>query len=671
MTTTDSLAAPADKPHRVGVLLVHGIGEQPLGGTLRQFVDPLVRALDLWLHGVARCRADCLGEAAANAWAQQFPTGTGVTPPSEARFREQAHRMAWSAQWRLSRPTDAQKAQIRESSFWSGGASLTNGVGAAEDDTPPHTVLHVHTLGEHYDAREGTALLAECWWSRTFVPATPWILLSWTLKVLPFAIGMHFGDIVRRRKACATDSRQRPSRRVAHALLAVLAFLFMLITVAFMTPAVLTLLIAVSVLSLLPIGAVRDAVINLQSAILGTLGDSCLLVGSPVSRAMIVERCARDLRWMNERCEHLFVVGHSQGCAVSYLALGEHLPDTLREVTWIGSGLRKLEALHDAERDDTLILAGWCMAALPWVLWSQTTTIHESGLSTGTLIVTLVAAAFYVYGTWRLLNVLRVGTTAIRLREWHTKGLRLSEVYATADPVPQGPLFDVTSQEHFPLPAKRVHNCGSWLSDHTAYWRNIEQIILPMGLKIAAALGVPVERLLADDTLLLERAEARRVHRVRALVTLRLVTIVGAVAVLWLESATLTEAASALMAWASLSDGLPMQAVLACLPALAWIILPYLGLVLAWHAWERLEQRSFLLRAEPSALLESFLVGAMVTASTLPIGGAAMLLWHEAPPQIIIAQIAVLAIFCAVFYVLAMQSPQKAFGFEADARPPK
>lgn len=670
MTSSDPASSEARKPHRLGVLFVHGIGEQPRGDTLREVVDPIARSLDLWLHGAARCRADALGEANATAWAQGVPDGIG-TPESEARIREKAHEIAWSTEWNLNPATDAQKAQIRQSEFWSGGAVLTDGAGTADSEFPPHALLHVHTLGEHYEAREGTALVAECWWARAFVPATPWTLVAWTFKVLPFTIGMYFGDIVRRRLSGAAEGGAGRLRRSWDAMLALMALVFLLAGVPLITPLVLGLLVSVSVLSVVPVAAVRDAVISIQSSILGALGDSCLLVDSPVSRAMIVGRCKRDLQWLRERCDQLMVVAHSQGCAVSYLALSEDPPEQLREVQWIGSGLRKLEILRDSERDSTTVSAGWLVALMPWVLWSQGSRIAEAGISYGNVLVAVLALAAYVFGIARLILVLRAGATAVRVRAWQAKGVQLTEVYATGDPVPQGPMFDMTSKHDTALPTREVHNRASWLGDHTSYWRNIEEVMLPLGLRIAAALGVPVDRLLASDSRLLELAVRRRIHRVRALVGLRSVALLGGLAVLWLEAGVLVDAGSAVLAWVESSfgptqEGVPplAQALLDCLPPLAWVVLPYAALVAAWRAWEVHEQRCFLLRCPPGTFVEMGLVAVMAAAAAIPAGRSAALLWGDIGAGTAISMIIVGSIFLAVFYVQSLQVPKRAFGFD-------
>ncbi|MBX3733759.1 MAG: hypothetical protein KF791_14335 [Verrucomicrobiae bacterium] len=669
MTPTNPNATPAAKLHRLGVLFVHGIGEQLRGETLRAVVDPVVKSLDLWLHGAARCRAEAVGTDAAQAWAAAMPDRIGSLATS-ARIREQALEMAWSGEWSTARLSAAQKAAVLAGPFWSGGATLSDAVAPEDADGPPHSVLHLHTVGEHYDVHEGTALLAECWWARSFVPAGPWALTGWTFRVLPLAVGMHFGDIVRRHFSQAADAPVGRLRRAWHAAAALLALVALLIAVPLTLP-IQGLLMAIALLALVPISAVRDLARSLQSSMVGALGDSYLLVASPVSRAMIVGRCTRNLEWLCDRCDTVLLVAHSQGCAVSYLALTSSLPAELREVTWIGSGLRKLEVLRSAERDDTIVTAGWMVATMPFVLWSQITAIQENGLSWGNVIVTLLAVGFYLYGIVRLVLILRVGATAAWFQSWQTLGVRLSEIYATHDPVPHGPLFDQTTARHGELPSQPVNNQASWVSDHTAYWRNTEQVVLPLGLRIAAALGVPVDRLLASDSDLLARATRRRTHRVQALVLLRAITLLGGIGLIWLEADPFVHAGRALMAWAAGTIGFDAgtgtgvsQVLWACMRTAAWVVLPWLALVTAWRGWEAHEQRCVLLRRPPSSFIEFALVAVLVAAAAVPAGRAAAVAWGDPGAGAAIAVILVGSIFVAVMYVLSAQVPHRAFGFD-------
>ena len=53
--------------------------------------------------------------------------------------------------------------------------------------------------------------------------------------------------------------------------------------------------------------------------------------------AEIVGRVLRDMKWLEDRSEKLVVVAHSQGAAVSYMALMARIPATWGLHTWVGA----------------------------------------------------------------------------------------------------------------------------------------------------------------------------------------------------------------------------------------------------------------------------------------------------------------------------------------------
>lgn len=455
-------SSAAAKPYPLGVMFVHGIGEQPLGDTLKSVVDPIVRSLDLWIHGAARCRAVALGDAAANTWAKGMPG-------NDTAAREQAQQMAWSSEMIAAKLTATQAEDIAASNFYSGSALLCDGrVQAAGDgEAPPHAVLHVHTTDAHYKVTEGSALLAESWWAQSFVPPSPHALLSWTFKVLPMAVGMHLGDGVRRHGLRVAQGGGLPSR-LWHAFLASLALAAMVVAVPLAMPLQALLVITV-ILSMIPLRVVQDAMRTLQSVLVGTLGDSFLLVSSPVSRAMIVAQCKRDMHWLA--------------------------------------------------------------------------------------------------------------------------------------------------------------NQASWFGDHTGYWRNVEEVVLPLALRISAALGVPVTKHMARDKRLLTGGRRRRHHRVCMLVILRWLFLAGSAAALWMASTQWLAFGNTLvdqgLAWVSPTGDFSIKVLGAALrerlpDLLLWIVVPYVVLMLAWRGWEEHEQRALLLRKYPNGLIEGLLTGLMVVATCCP-----------------------------------------------------
>ena len=626
-TETRTAAPEPGTRHPLGVLFVHGIGEQPVGDTLKSVVDPLVTSLDLWIHGAARCRAMALGADQAAAWATAMPT-------THTMAHEQALQMAASAELAFDRLRQPQQQDLATASVWSGSALLADGSmpTGPEHGAPPHAVLHLHTTDQAYRVTEGSALLAESWWARSFVPPTPRALMGWTLKVLPLAVGMHLGDQVRRHASVAFGAGTHGARRLLHGALAVLWLVALAIAVPLALP--LQALLTLSVLlGMVPLRFVQDAMRGLQSTLVGTLGDSFLLVSSPVSRAMIVAQCKRDLDWLAARCDRVFVVAHSQGCAVSYLAMCESLPEAVSEVTWIGSGLRKLEVLRTLQRDNVAAIGGWLTATLPFVgygllaqlvkgRWTWTDTPYH-------MLFAVLTALAYLMGIGILVWATRGGATPLRLRLWNERGVRLTELHASHDPVPHGPLFDEGSAEAPLIRSQKVRNNASVLGDHTGYWRNVEEVVLPLALRIAAAVGVPVSSLLAHDPQWHASGVTRRHQRVTALMLLRVLWAAGCAALVWRGWADWASFAG----WAAgqapglLMGGSDLSALAAparrLLPdLLLWMGLPLFGLSLGWRLWEEHEQRALLLRKRPSGLYETVLVTLMLSAATVPVAWA-------------------------------------------------
>lgn len=565
MNETTAAAEPVAKPYPLGVLFVHGIGEQPLGDTLKSAVDPIVRSLDLWIHGAA---------------------------------------------------IDG-SATLRD-----GRMQLTSG----DDACPTHALLQVRTTDAQQQVNEGVALVAESWWARNFVPPTPGALMSWTFRVLPLAMGMHLSDGVRRHGSLMHDDQTGRLRRAGHALQTLGWLLVMMLALPLALP--LQGLLAASVLlGLLPLRFVQDAMRALQATLVGTLGDSALLVSSPVSRAMIVGQCKSDLSWLAERCDQVFVVAHSQGCAVSYLALCETLPENLREVTWLGSGLRKLELLRAAERDVSRITAGWLGTSLPFALWALGHNLMTkwSWASAGELLVIL---GFYIVGVARLVDLNTHHTIARSLSRW--PALTLHDVYASSDPVPHGPLFDGGTTAPTTVHALKVHNLASWFGDHTRYWRNLEEVVLPIAWRISAALGVPTAQLKPGDSDWSKAGTRRRQYRVQALVWLRSIVLAGGAWLLWCDAAAWrTLGGTALdQAWAwgwgnDVDARLITSPLRVVLPELVlWVLLPYAVLMLAWRGWELIDQRAFLARTRSSGVQEWLLATVMSAAILTPVSRA-------------------------------------------------
>ena len=257
-------------------------------------------------------------------------------------------------------------------------------------------------------------LLAELWWAETF--STPGFgeLARWGLRIIPWAIGSHFGAQVRRVLAqrpgqIVHSSRSRQTLRWLGWLWRVFVALLTFAAGLLASPFLLAALAALLLTTLLPIPQVRAALFKLQLKLASTLGDSFMLVAHPIERASILRQVRDDASWLGRRCKVVAVVAHSQGAGVAHTVLKGGVPPRLRLLFTFGSGLKKLEQLeyiHSSGRSYTrsanytliaLVLFGLMSFASLWR--AVTGQIEQSyGTFAVTMIVALIALVFLAVG---------------------------------------------------------------------------------------------------------------------------------------------------------------------------------------------------------------------------------------------------------------------------------
>ena len=149
-------------------------------------------------------------------------------------------------------------------------------------------------------------------------------------------------------------------------------------------------------------------------------------------------------------------------------------------------------------------------------------------------------------------------------------------------------------------------NRASWLSDHTSYWTNLEQVVLPLALHIGQAAGLPLDKLYPFDPAWLQQAQSRRNLRVNCLVWLRVAfwLAFGAMVMLnappWLALLQVTWAeVRALLSGADVNLAATKAAARVVAPALLLVGLAFVALLLTWRGWDLHEQRQFLARETP------------------------------------------------------------------------
>jgi hypothetical protein len=103
----------------------------------------------------------------------------------------------------------------------------------------------------------------------------------------------------------------------------VLCYLILMGLAAVLSVLLSLVLFAVAITALLPIPRIDRAVRWVMVKLSAILGDSYVLAHCPAAFAAMRSRIARDLGWLQDRCNRVAVVGHSQGAAIAHQVLQE------------------------------------------------------------------------------------------------------------------------------------------------------------------------------------------------------------------------------------------------------------------------------------------------------------------------------------------------------------
>lgn len=308
-----------------------------------------------------------------------------------------------------------------------------------------------------------SVLLVESHWA-DLIPAPSYgTVARWLAVVAPFtAIGLLRQLPARWREIVASDGRASAYAWLVGAVLGRFLFSVLLFPLWF-GPLLLVVLI----------GGLfgRAGAARVQQVISGVIGDSYVFVDDPVARAAILERVASDLRWAAGRTERLIVVAHSQGAhvargAIDMVALG----DVEVSLWTLGSGERKLQELEQVSRRApishgraALVVVG--LPAMLLIAWL-------SGAWLPMIPIGVAALALLVW--WILAEAPRARTggdeepaAAAPVASWRDR-------YATRDLVPDG-----RSQDGRAVSTSVVNTAGV-IRDHTSYFANREEVIVPL-----------------------------------------------------------------------------------------------------------------------------------------------------------------------------------------------
>lgn len=521
----------------LGILFVHGIGDQAKGFTLVQFGTPLYE----WL--AERADAVC------------------------------------------------------------GSVRIADAVVMSTSDEPAHSEFRLQVQGE--DRRW---LLAEAWWADSF--ATPRFsdFAQWALGVAPRTFGSHFGAALAR---AWRSPKATPRQQFARMSRVFLAFINLLIGIA-LSFFLLVFLLGLLIVGLIPIRRSREAIAKVQLRLASSIGDSYVLIARPMESAAILTRFRQNLAWLESRCSRVAIVAHSQGSAVACLAL-QNLPgSSTRLLVTFGSGLRKLEELSELRsrpsyrRGALLTTFGFVLAAITVLGFPNVVrSVHDRAGAPENL---LIWTAYSAIGWTILIAGLRDFIVGIEPQKLKELGKDLSEkvsawkdIYASADPVPNGPLHDEVGVAPTAIP---VVNFSSFFRDHTTYWQNHDGFVALLA-DLLLRFDAPAKMVLPEQTL--EFLTKRRAARVNYLRFSSWMAIISVIALLFRYPAewirVLSWATRRAPAWITRAIGLHSErspGLIAPSPHDWWRSIGLLATVIGayviargvWSSWNRLEMHA-------------------------------------------------------------------------------
>ena len=470
----------AEQKFPLGILFVHGIGTQSQGETLSAFGTPLVQWIADRFRGMeGRWVEADVSEEVVQSWRNRLESEDWPLA-SDAAFASGPGEVTEAVRSAPGDPILAGRVTL--------GDTLLGGT--TDPLGPAHSEVRIQRLRRDAGADTERWLMAESWWAETFPPPTFPDLARWILGIVPWTLGSHYAAHVRRswRERPSRSGPEQSTQSDSEGILGTASWAWRLTLAAarlfagiVLSVLLLPLLGLLLLLGLIPIGRLRSALLGVQLRLAAILGDSFVLLANPMEAAAIVTQVQSDLEWLTERCDRVAIVAHSQGAAVTHLALQRAIPAGVRLVFTFGSGLRKLEELRELmERGKSFASSALTTSlALPLLVLFVALPIRSL------IIGEQVEARLWLYG---LLATLGASTVvAIGLRD-HLRGIDLpgmkrwverlgrtglwTDCYSTADPVPNGPI----------LPEVRalsveVCNEGSVLRDHNTYWANQDEFI--------------------------------------------------------------------------------------------------------------------------------------------------------------------------------------------------
>jgi len=482
--------------------------------------------------------------------------------------------------------------------------------GASADGEPAHLSLAV-PLPLSSGRQDAHWLLAESSWPVLFDAPRFLDLARWIWKVSTCLLVMQFVIPLRRNLRQVRTKPDGPAKRSRLGHIAAVVCYAILMCIAGMLSVLLSILLfALAVAAKLPIPRIELAVRWVVVKISSVLGDSYVLAHCPVQFAAMRTKVEHDLRWLQERCGKVAIVAHSQGAAIAHQVLkdGGYGPG-LRTFITLGQGIGKMHLLWHMDWDPKvhrvtwwsrlLVTIGMACAGFPalavlasphfrWPIFTVPAALPWS--------ITLIISGLLVVTTGVVLAARAVKTEVeqdVRLPAACSQ-FRWIDYYASADPVPNGPLSAQPAGNHGcmePSPCNEVYDFRSLLTDHNGYLRNQDEMLsrLLNDLVVAAYGGQPSPGqhkplLVGKDDL--AAASCRRRSRIAWLVRARLLILaLGIMQFFFLPvrsfEGPVRRLVRTIIPHTQMSDDLVRLVV-----ALTLVAVVYLVVLLLWHLWD-------------------------------------------------------------------------------------
>jgi hypothetical protein len=479
-----------DETKPLGVLFVHGIGDQPRGETLTAFGDALYRWYRRWF-GHERD-----GDAGVELM------GTRLEPDPE------------------------------------------------DPVAPAHCWLRFTPSDDSQDRTPVTYLLAESNWAQTFTIPKFSDVARWGLLVLPWTIVVQFAANLREMAGEYGGTLRNYPLMVAGVVFYVLALflgaltqilvLLVLVLAAIPIPMLRRFFIAVELKLAATIG---DCYVLLESPI----RSSAITSRVRCDLDWLSRRCG-DIAIV----AHSQGAAVTHRVLANPVRSGDPILSRVRLFLSVGSGIGKLHDVEEALKPGTHIkwLGPFVMTSLILAVFTLPPAVLDLARETSRREAPPLLSLIGILTAWGGLFTLAVLSdwSGKHRRKLVLAGLpkrmRWVDRYATGDPVPSGPLLkkeldegveDAVNEQPMPDSAP-VHNQHSLLSDHTIYLRNEDEFVTELAVELASCMPPPRE-MPSRQTVAL--ASQRRRWRVLWLSAIRIVIATAFLGTVWVLRADL------------------------------------------------------------------------------------------------------------------------------------